>query len=260
MKNILEDIVNHKKHEVAAAKLSVPLEVLKKSKGLTHTPVSMAAAIQKGSGVIAEFKRASPSKGKIKEKANVEEIVISYEKAGASAISVLTDMEFFHGSEFDLELTRSVVSVPILRKDFIVDPYQIYEAKAFGADAVLLIAAILSKEQIVDFQHTAEGLGLEFIVEVHNDKDLQKLSGHEQIIGVNNRNLETFEVDIENSIRLANQLGDVVKVAESGLDTDTNLTALLDAGFKGFLVGESFMKEDDPGEACKHFINKIFAA
>lgn len=256
MNGILEKIVLHKRQEIEQLKVVTPLSKLAGDYRLKNSSISMENAILQGSGVIAEFKRASPSKGLINADANVREITQGYQKAGAAAISVLTDSYFFKAQADDLLIAREHVDIPILRKDFTIDEYQIYQAKIMGADCILLIAAILDATEIKYFTKVATDLGLGSIVEVHNPAELDKLSGNERIIGVNNRNLDTFEVDINTSLQLANQLGEVVKITESGLGIGSNLQALSKAGFNGFLVGESFMKEDDPGKACKNFVDE----
>lgn len=257
MRGVLQKIVTQKQLEVAQRKKLLPVEKILADESMKRVPFSMQQAIIDGSGVIAEFKRASPSKGTIRQNADPSEICRSYAHAGASAISVLTDAEFFRGSEIDLEAVRKAVSIPILRKDFTIDPYQVYEAKHIGADCILLIAAILSGEKLDELHQVAEDIGLSILVEVHEEKELDKLSGREKLVGINNRNLDTFEVDIENSIRLAAQLPDVIRIAESGLGSSSNINELLNAGFHGFLVGESFMKEADPGLACKEFVSQV---
>lgn len=257
MRGVLQQIVDHKKLEVAERQALTPESVLRKKIDLTNKSRSMKEAILRGSGVIAEFKRASPSKGMIRENANPQEIAQAYQQAGASAVSVLTDNHFFRGTEDDLRLVRSSVELPILRKDFTIHPYQLVEAKAIGADCILLIAAILTKEQLYDLHAKAVDLGLEVLVEIHDEIELEKLSGREALVGINNRNLDTFEVDIANSIRLAGLLPDAVRIAESGLGNDSNIKDLVAAGFHGFLIGESFMKEEDPGKACRDFIKQI---
>jgi indole-3-glycerol phosphate synthase len=257
MRGILDQIVRQKAAEIAERKLAVPLAVLKEKNQLAREPLSLSSSILNGSGVIAEFKRASPSKGIIRSNANASEIARAYVNAGASGVSVLTDKSFFKGSEEDLMNSRAVIDKPILRKDFTIDVYQVYEAKSIGADCILLIAAILSKEQLRELHSLAEGLGLEILVEIHEERELDKLPSGAKLIGINNRNLDTFKVDIANSIRLAGQLPDVVRVAESGLGNNSNLQELRAAGFHGFLVGESFMREPDPGSACRSFIHQL---
>ena len=257
MNGILEKIVLHKKQEIQQLKAVEPLAKLAGDYRLRNSTISMKSAILKGSGVIAEFKRASPSKGLINANASVREITQGYQNAGVSAISVLTDSYFFSALEDDLTDAAENVEIPILRKDFTIDEYQIYQAKIMGADCILLIAAILSANEIKQFIKMANDLGLDSIIEIHSPAELDKLSGNERIIGVNNRNLNTFEVDIDTSLQLAGQLGNVVKITESGLGIGSNLQALVKAGYKGFLVGESFMKDVNPGKACKRFVEGI---
>jgi len=257
MKGILEKIVDNKRREVQRLKQEYALTRLKKDKRLNYNPLSLEYAIRKGSGVIAEFKRASPSKGLIRKNANIEEIVKGYELSGASAVSILTDCDFFGAEIDDLACAREAVNLPILRKEFIISEYQIYQAKILGADCILLIAAILQKKVLQEFLDIALGIGLEVIVEVHAQNELDKLSGRERIIGVNNRNLDTFKIDINTSIQLASQINGVLKLSESGLNTGSNLSNLIDIGYEGFLVGESFMKEPSPGAACKEFVYMV---
>jgi indole-3-glycerol phosphate synthase len=257
MNSILKKIVLHKKQEIAQLKAVTPLSNVASDYRLQRSTISIKSAVLAGSGVIAEFKRASPSKGLINAAADVIDITNEYQKAGVSAISVLTDSNFFSALADDLSNARGNVDIPILRKDFTIDQYQIYQAKIMGADCILLIAAILTADEIKQFIRLANDLGLDSIVEVHNPADLDKLSGNEKIIGVNNRNLDTFEVDIETSVHLAGQIGDVLKITESGLGSGSNLEALVKVGYSGFLVGESFMKDIDPGKACKSFVDEI---
>jgi len=260
MKGILQKIVATKNSEVSLLKSRVSAREIMASATYARSTYSMKNAIAQGAGIIAEFKRASPSKGSIRQEASVARITRDYMNAGASGISVLTDMPYFKGSAEDLIEARSAVSIPILRKEFIIDPIQIYESKAIGADCILLIAAILSSDEIKEFNQIASDTGLDVLVEVHNEAELDKLSGKEELIGINNRNLDTFEVDIENSIRLASQLPEAVKIAESGLGNNDNIEALIKAGFNGFLIGESFMKAADPGIACANFVQKVKAS
>ena len=257
MRGVLNTIIAHKKNEVRQRKSIVPMADLLANRMLQRQGLSMRASILGGSGVIAEFKRASPSKGVIREGAVPREIASLYARAGASGISVLTDSRFFMGSDQDLQEIRAAVELPVLRKDFIIDPYQVFEAKAMGADCILLIASVLKKAAVHALHRQAEDLGLEVLVEIHEEQELDKLSGDEKLIGINNRNLDTFEVDIQNSIRLAGSLPEAVKIAESGLGNQSDLKQLREAGFKGFLVGESFMKADDPGMACSSFIAQL---
>ena len=210
-------------------------------------------------GIIAEFKRQSPSKGVINDKATIEEVTNGYLDANVAAQSILTDTSFFGGTMVDLMQARTINSIkPILRKDFIVDGFQIVEAKAIGADAILLIAACLTKEELKNYGKLAEDLGMEVLYEVHTQEDLDKIDLHKKIIGINNRNLKTFDVDLENSVNLANQIPeDCLKISESGLSDPRIITGLKEYGFNGFLIGENFMKTENPGKACEMFINQI---
>lgn len=213
------------------------------------------------SGIIAEFKRKSPSKGVISESPSLEKIAKGYQDGGAAALSILTDQEFFGGNGEDLVEARELVKIPILRKEFVVEAYQITEAKAMGADAVLLIAAILTPYEVMRFAGIAESLGMECLLEVHNEKELDaclSMDPHVQLIGVNNRNLKDFSVNQETSIKLASKIPDqYVKIAESGISDPEGVKRLKDAGFQGFLIGEHFMKDDHPGKACQAFITEV---
>lgn len=259
--NILDKIIAYKKQEVALLKKEVQIEKLVKSPGFKRTPISLKEALtMKGStGVIAEFKRQSPSKGIINDKATIEDVTLGYLEAKVAAQSILTDTHFFGGTILDLMKARSVQDLtPILRKDFIVDGFQIVEAKAIGADAILLIAACLTKEELKNYGKLAEDLGLDVLYEVHNQEELDKIELDNKIIGINNRNLKTFKVDLEHSIQLAKQIPDsCIKVSESGLSDPRIITGLKEFGFQGFLIGENFMKTEDPGFACQEFISQI---
>ena len=206
-------------------------------------------------GIIAEFKRKSPSKGWFKPKElEVERVVMHYNRS-AAGISVLTDESFFGGDLDDLIQTKIITDIPVLRKDFIIDKWQIAESKAFGADVILLIAACLSKEQVKEFAQYAGSIGLESILEVHSEKELEWITDEVTMVGVNNRNLETFVVDLQVSFDLIEKIpGSKPVIAESGISSAEDITRLRNAGFKGFLIGESFMKEDDPGKAFAEFI------
>lgn len=259
MNGVLEKIMTQKKLEVEKLKATNPISELIKHPMLERKPVSMQEAIVSGSGLIAEFKRASPSKGIIRQDADAASIVSGYEEAGASAVSVLTDSQFFQAKEEDILTTRKSVNIPILRKDFMIDEYQVYQSKIMGADCILLIAAILDKETMRHLLNIASDLGLDVIIELHKHEELDKLSGNEKIIGVNNRNLDTFEVDINTSLKLADQIGGVIRISESGLGSESNLNELISAGYDGFLIGESFMKEADPGKAALEFVQQLNA-
>jgi indole-3-glycerol phosphate synthase len=211
-------------------------------------------------GIIAEFKRQSPSKGIINDKATIAEVTNGYLDANVAAQSILTDTSFFGGTMADLMEARVLnKQKPILRKDFIVDGFQIVESKAIGADVILLIAACLTSTELKNFGNLATDLGMEVLYEVHTQEDLDKINDLDnKIIGINNRNLKTFEVNLDNSIQLANQISDTsIKVSESGISNPKIITGLKQYGFQGFLIGENFMKEENPGEACQEFISQI---
>jgi len=259
--NILENIVVHKIKEVEERKSLYPIALLEKSVYFESPCVSLKKYLLRPdkSGIIAEFKRKSPSKGFINKYAEPEQVSIGYMQAGASALSVLTDKEFFGGTSEDLKIARKFNFCPILRKDFIIDEYQIIEAKSIGADAILLIASILSEQKIKSLAAFAERFGMEILYEVHNLNELQKIDLQEdKIIGINNRNLETFVTDVQNSFDLAQHIPkNHLKVSESGLSKPHTIKQLQAAGFNGFLIGEEFMKTANPGDACKEFIKNL---
>ncbi len=258
--NYLDEIIAHKRKEVEETKSLYPVKLLEQSIYFNTKPVSLKNYLLKKnlSGIIAEFKRKSPSKGMINQYASVERTTIGYMQAGASALSVLTDAKYFGGSNKDLTEARQFNYCPILRKDFTVDEYQIIEAKSIGADVILLIAAVLSKEEIKSLTAVAVSLGLEVLLEIHEAEELEKADVAHHLIGINNRNLKTFEVNLEHSIALAEKLPvDVVKIAESGISKPENILLLKQHGFNGFLMGEHFMKESRPEIACKKFIDSL---
>lgn len=260
--HILEEIVFTKHAEILQQKSAVPISSLEKSVLYQRQPLSMKAAIlgKEQGGIIAEFKRKSPSKQDINLTANVGTVITGYQKAGAAGISVLTDVSFFGGNKEDLLQARFHVEVPVLRKDFVIDPYQIIESKALGADTILLIARILSQKQLTEFTRQAHDLGMEVLVEIHNQKELDKCPADMDLIGVNNRNLETFEVDYNNSIALQKQLPEsVCKISESGIHDVSTMLMLKEAGFDGFLIGERFMKNEDPSKACQDFLAAYYS-
>lgn len=259
--DILETIIAHKKREVAERKSLYPVRQLEQSIFFTRATVSLKNRLQQKnqSGIIAEFKRQSPSKGVINVSADVLQTTKGYADAGATGLSILTDKDFFGGSNVDLIGARSVNNCPILRKDFIVDEYQIIEAKSIGSDVILLIAAGLSADRLktlADFSHT---LGLEVLLEVHSVDELQtNLSCGADIIGVNNRNLKTFEVNIDLSRKLSQIIPKgCVKISESGISFPETVIELKKFGYDGFLVGENFMKHDRPELAAKEFIESL---
>ncbi|MCB0329358.1 MAG: indole-3-glycerol phosphate synthase TrpC [Bdellovibrionales bacterium] len=258
---ILDEIVIAKRKEVAQRRELYPVKLLEKSVYFNGRPVSLKHYLERSdlSGVIAEFKRASPSKGAINEFADVETVTIGYMQGGASALSVLTDEQFFRGSSKDLEIARKFNFCPILRKDFIVDEYQVVESKSIGADVILLIAAVLSSEEMTGLAKTAQQLGLEVLVEVHSKDELEKVPFESvDLVGVNNRDLNTFEVSIDTSIELMPFIPkEVVAISESGLESPDDVVKLKKAGFQGFLIGERFMKESRPHESCRRFIEQV---
>ena len=257
---ILETITHYKKREVASKKEAFPISMLEQATHFNRPIISLVKSLKNYPiGIIAEHKRKSPSKSVINDKIPLNEIVKGYETGGASAISVLTDSHFFGGSLDDLLLARQTTLLPILRKEFIIDPYQVYEAKAYGADAILLIAACLSKQEIADFSAIANALELEVLVEIHNEEELDKaLHNTVNSIGVNNRNLKTFEVSIDNSIKLSEKIpSEFLKISESGIHSPNQLKQLVTHGFEGFLIGEHFMKTDNPGKALHNFLLKL---
>lgn len=259
MKDILSEIIANKRFEVDLQKQSISLEQLQNSLETTVKQRSLKEALKSSSsGIIAEFKRRSPSKGWINRKAQAEDIVPGYANAGASAVSILTDEKFFGGNLKDIKEARPLIDIPILRKDFIVDEYQLCQAKIIGADAVLLIAAALKKEELHALAAKAHELGLEVLLEIHSVEELKYINANMDVIGINNRNLGTFFTDVENSFRLAEQLpSDAVLVSESGISDPATVKRLQKAGFKGFLIGENFMKTDNPELALKSFIEVL---
>lgn len=277
--DILSEIIAHKRTEVELQKQSVSPEQLREQvqKLMESSSVprhSMRQALASSpTGIIAEFKRRFPSKGWIYETAKAEEIPAAYETAGASALSILTDEKFFGGSLRDISTARPLVDIPILRKDFIIDEYQLLQARIVGADAVLLIAACLTQKECTTLTTQAHALGLEVLLEIHNPSELPYINKEVDMLGVNNRNLGTFVTDVKNSFRIARQLqqaigskkgaSDVrnmpILVSESGISHPETIRSLRAAGFRGFLIGEAFMKTDHPGDTLKDFISPIIS-
>lgn len=259
--HILDQIIEAKKKEVANQKLTVPEAQLKQYPAFGRICNSLKQNLIRAdsSGIIAEFKQKSPSKGMINEKAEVEEVTRAYARAGAAGISVLTDSEFFGGSLENLVKAREAnPDIPILRKDFIIDPYQVTQAKAHGADLILLIAACLEKQEAELLAQKAKDLGMEVLMEFHHAGELEKLNSMIDLAGVNNRNLKTFELDVETSVKLAELIPqNFIKVSESGLNDYRVIRRLRKIGYNGFLIGETFMKTDDPGKACAEFILEL---
>ena len=258
--HILDKIVAAKRKEVDLRKSLIPVDQLKKST-LFNRPLNSLSDVlrQSRTGIIAEYKRRSPSKPMINNSISVEDVVRGYSEAGVSGISVLTDGQFFGGSLDDLLHARASVSIPLLRKDFVISEYQIYEAKAYGADVILLIAAILDPEQVQSFNQLAKSLNMESLLEVHDEAELsQNLQADVAMIGVNNRNLKTFEVSVNTSLDLASDIPkSYVKVSESGIGDPDTISSLRSAGYRGFLVGEHFMKQEDPGASAIEFIKSL---
>jgi len=258
--NILDKIVADKRKEVDLKKSIIPASQLEQSVLFNRTSNSLAIALQNSTtGIIAEYKRRSPSKDTINQNANVGIVAKGYQNAGVCGMSVLTDIKYFGGSLEDLLLARASVSMPLLRKEFIISEYQILEAKAFGADAILLIAAVLTQAEIKTFSELAKSLGMDVLLEVHNEEELQKsIMPSLDMLGVNNRNLKTFEVSLETSKSLSGMIpDDFVKVSESGIGSIEAIQDLKQFGYQGFLIGENFMKTDTPGESALEFIKKL---
>ena len=245
MKDILQEIIAHKREE---------LEQMRAKK-----PSLREALLQSPTGIIAEFKRRSPSKGWIKREGRADVIPLSYQQNGAAALSILTDTQYFGGSDDFIRIARqSGVTLPILYKNFVIDEAQLYAAVLCGASAVLLIAACLTKQQCKSLMEKAHALGLEVLLEMHAEHELEYADLGPDLCGINNRNLGSFVTDVENSFRLAELLPkDAVKVSESGISSPQTIRELREAGFRGFLIGETFMKTPDPGQALKQFIEQI---
>lgn len=257
--NILDKIIEHKKGEVARNKNLVSVHELQQHENFHRQVISLKRFLldESKTGIIAEFKRRSPSKGIINDKADVLDVTTAYTKYGASGLSVLTDTEFFGGDSGDLHKAR-VNDIPILRKDFIIDEYQLAEARAMGADVILLIAACLTPHRVQELAFFAKSLRLEVLLEIHNETELQHMCDEVDLVGVNNRDLKTFSVDINRSIELSKQIpADKIKIAESGIDNAETINIFKQAGFKGFLMGEHFMKFKDPGAAFEQFTKKL---
>jgi indole-3-glycerol phosphate synthase len=263
MNTILNDIIDSKRREVAERKELFPVKLLERELFFSTRPVSLTQYLLREDlvGVIAEIKRRSPSKGVFKEQISVEEISIGYMQAGASALSILTDKLHFGGDTADLTVARRCNYAPIVRKDFILDEYQIIEAKAIGADVVLLIAAALSVRECAELAKTARSLGLEVLLEVHSEQELQShLTLDISLVGVNNRNLHDFSVSLDRSESLIGSIPKhLVAIAESGISDPHTVVQLKELGFRGFLIGETFMREAEPHQVCKRFIQRLEA-
>lgn len=262
MKDVLDEIVAHKRIEVERFKQQLPpSRLFNMVEGIMDVcqPSMRQALMESSSGIIAEFKRKSPSKGWIKEDGKANEIPLSYQENGASAISILTDEMYFGGSDDFIRIARNGgVTIPILYKNFIIDEYQLFQARYCGASAVLLIAADLSLSECKSFIHLAHELGMEVLLEMHEERELDYAEYEPDMYGINNRNLGTFVTDVQNSFRMASLLpDDVCKVSESGISNPEIVKMLKLAGFQGFLIGENFMKEERPGDSLRDFISKL---
>ncbi|MGN6531044.1 MAG: indole-3-glycerol phosphate synthase TrpC [Ginsengibacter sp.] len=257
--NILNRIIIQKRREVEERKRTNLISELEKMLFFKRETYSFIDSLSDKSktGIIAEFKRKSPSKGIINHASPVDEVVKKYVNNGASAVSVLTDEEFFGGSLNDLQVSRSN-DIPILRKDFIIDEYQLIESKAYGADIILLIAACLSKEEVKKLSNIAKNIGLNVLLEIHTEDELEHICDEVDVVGINNRDLKSFAVDLNHSIELCKKIpSDKIKISESGIDDVKTIHFLKQNGFSGFLIGEKFMKEKNPGEAFADFVNLL---
>lgn len=259
MNTILDQIVATKKQEVAEAKHKVPVFELGRSRLFQRETISLRSSLQKGSGVIAEIKRKSPSRGMINKVVDVEQLAAGYAAAGVSGISVLTDKEHFGGSIDDLVSVRSVVSCPVLRKEFIIDEYQVVESKSIGADAILLLGSVLSKSEMSDLVAMAHDLSLEVLAEAHNESELEKcLASMPDMVGINNRDLHDFSVTLDVSRKLAPLIpGSMCKVSESGIHLAADVQELRGFGYNGFLIGQAFMMHESPAAAAREFILQL---
>jgi indole-3-glycerol phosphate synthase len=258
--NILEKIVLEKRKQVQDEKLLFPVQLLERSIYFNSQCVSMKKYLARSdkNGIIAEIKKKSPALGAINPHVKVEKLSIGYMQAGASALSVLTDKKFFGGSNTDLITARKYNFCPILRKDFIVDEYQIIEARSIGSDVILLIAAILGKDEIAKLSALAHKLGMEVILELHAEHELDKITPGIDIIGINNRNLETMKIDVATSKSMANLIPEgFMKISESGIEDPEIVLELKHLGYNGFLIGSYFMQHPEPEKACAEFINQI---
>ncbi|WP_397363463.1 indole-3-glycerol phosphate synthase TrpC [Olleya sp. R77988] len=258
--DILTKIVNDKRIEVNLRKQLIPIKQLEQSILFERETISLAKKLKNSTtGIIAEHKRRSPSKQVINHNLNVFDVAKGYQDAGVCGMSVLTDGKYFGGSLDDLLTARACCNLPLLRKEFIIDPYQIIEAKAYGADVILLIAAILTKAEIKQFSELAKSLNLDVLLEVHNEAELNKsMMPSLDMLGVNNRNLKTFEVSLETSKQLSTLIpNDFVKISESGISSTEAIKELQPFGYKGFLIGENFMKTNNAGQSAKQFIEAL---
>lgn len=257
---ILDKIVYDKKLEIENLSKIVSISDLENQKDFTKQSKSLKESIKKSkSGIICEFKRKSPSNEKINYKSNVSDVINGYQKAGAVGVSILTNKKYFDGSISDINEVKKSINIPILRKEFIISEYQIVESKSIGADAILLIASILNKEDIKNYSSLAKSLGLEVLLEIHSIDELNKISNTDvDIIGINNRNLDTLDIDIKNSIDMFEKIpSEFIKISESGISKVESIIRLIKVGYDGFLIGENFMKTSKPEESAYNFIKKV---
>ncbi len=256
--SILKEIVINKRKEIDYFKKNNPISKIEKSEYFNREVLSLKKSLNEKSGIISEFKRKSPSKPYINLNADVFPITRGYELSNSSGISILTDSKYFGGSNKDITSVRSQINIPILRKDFILDEYQIIESKSLGADIILLIAACLSEEEVKNLSKFAKSFNLQVILELHSEEELSYLCDSIDVVGVNNRNLKTFKTDINNSIYLASKISsNFLKISESGISNSTEIFLLKEYGYDGFLIGENFMRNDDPVSACNDFIKEL---
>jgi len=258
--NILSEIVKNKKNELIPQEINHTIKELEESEHFKIDCKSLKSSILSSkSGIICEFKRRSPSNENINYKSSISKVVSGYQKAGAAGLSILTNKGYFDGDIEDIVNIRDISNIPILRKEFIISEYQIIEAKSIGSDAILLIASILSNQEILTFSSLAKSLGLEVLLEIHSADELNKISSNNiDVIGVNNRNLDTLEIDLNNSIELYDKIpNEFVKISESGISKVESILKLKEIGFDGFLIGEKFMKTTNPMESAYNFIKKV---
>ena len=257
---ILDKIVEDKKIEINKLLSNSSISKLENSHLFSRKCISLKESIKNNnSGIICEFKRRSPSNQNINYISSLSDVVSGYEEAGAAGLSILTNKKYFDGDTQDIIDIRDISNLPILRKEFIISEYQVIEAKSIGSDAILLIASILSEEEIIGYSSLAKSIGLEVLLEIHSEDELYKISGDDiDIVGVNNRNLDTLEIDLNNSIELYGKIpSKFVKISESGISEVESILKLKEVGYNGFLIGEKFMKTRNPMESAHDFIKKI---
>ena len=257
---ILDKIVEDKKIEINKLLSNSSISKLENSHLFSRKCISLKESIKNNnSGIICEFKRRSPSNQNINYISSLSDVVSGYEEAGAAGLSILTNKKYFDGDTQDIIDIRDISNLPILRKEFIISEYQVIEAKSIGSDAILLIASILSEEEIIGYSSLAKSIGLEVVLEIHSEDELYKISGDDiDIVGVNNRNLDTLEIDLNNSIELYGKIpSKFVKISESGISKVESILKLKEVGYNGFLIGEKFMKTNNPMESAYDFIKKI---